>query len=57
MIVDQDLRDIPLGVECAWPATPMPSFRRQSPRWLRLNDAWRRLKSALCSQRRCHWTG
>jgi hypothetical protein len=57
MIVDQDLLDIPLGVECAWPSTPMPSLQRPSPRWLRLNDAWRRLKSALCSQRRCHWAG
>jgi hypothetical protein len=56
MIVDRDLLDIPLGVECAWPGTLDAARPAAGPRQHRLTEAWRRLMAALQPSRRSNWS-
>ena len=57
MTLDIPRTEIPLGVECAWPA---PVDRRpitSEPRQRRLSEAWRRLLLVFRSPRRKGWAG
>lgn len=46
--------DIPLGVECAWPAGI--ELRAACPRRQRLAEAWRRLMAVFQPKPRSNWS-
>jgi hypothetical protein len=48
--------DIPLGVECAWPAGFELRTGTSRPHRLRLAEAWRRLMAALQPKLRSNWS-
>jgi hypothetical protein len=48
--------DIPLGVECAWPAALLQPRTGSSLHRHRLAEAWRRLVTALQPKRRASWS-
>lgn len=48
--------DIPLGVECAWPAGIELRTATSRPHRLRLAEAWRRLVAVLQPKPRSNWS-
>jgi hypothetical protein len=48
-------REIPLGVECAWPLPLQVNVPGAMPRQRRLAEAWRRLKAVFQGNSRSNW--
>jgi hypothetical protein len=57
MILDTLRTEIPLGVECAWPASINVRPAGPSLRQRRLAEVWRRLLAVFRSPRRNRWIG